>query len=113
MKIADFLPLKRANSFLVEMAEKQGERYKVKEKNKFVVLCSFDRHYKQAYGHLLELRMHDTNLLEIKTIAGFINYKVSTLILYQCLYLPSVISFLPRNNWKFTMLQFSAPDKKG
>ncbi|KAK3084752.1 hypothetical protein FSP39_018278 [Pinctada imbricata] len=33
------------------------------------------KHYKQAYGHILELRMHDTNLLEIKTIAGFINYK--------------------------------------
>ena len=32
MKIADFLPLKGANSFMVEMAEKQGGRYKVKEK---------------------------------------------------------------------------------
>ena len=38
----------------------------------------FFRHYKQAYGHLLDLRMHDTNLLEIKTIAGFISYKVET-----------------------------------
>lgn len=38
--------------------------------------CLFFRHYKQAYGHLLDLRMHDTNLLEIKTIAGFISYKV-------------------------------------
>lgn len=37
------------------------------------------KHYKQAYGHLLELRMHDTNLLEIKTIAGFINYKICRL----------------------------------
>jgi len=35
------------------------------------------RHYKQGYGHLLELRMHDTNILEIKTIAGYIDYKVS------------------------------------
>ncbi|KAL3856772.1 hypothetical protein ACJMK2_011491 [Sinanodonta woodiana] len=34
------------------------------------------KHYKQAYGHLLELRMHDTNLLEIKVNAGFINYKL-------------------------------------
>lgn len=41
----------------------------------------FCRHYKQAYGHLLELRMHDTNLLEIKTIAGFINYKVYCFVL--------------------------------
>ena len=38
---------------------------------------SVARHYKQAYSHILELRMHDTNLLEIKTIAGFINYKVT------------------------------------
>lgn len=38
------------------------------------------RHYKQAYGHLLDLRMHDTNLLEIKTIAGFISYKVHVAI---------------------------------
>ena len=39
----------------------------------------FYRHYKQAYMHTLELRTHDTNLLEIKTIAGFINYKVSSM----------------------------------
>ncbi len=37
------------------------------------------RHYKQAYGHALDLRMHDTNLLEIKTISGFINYKICRL----------------------------------
>ncbi|CAG2258149.1 TRAPPC11 [Mytilus edulis] len=37
------------------------------------------KNYKQAYGHLLELRMHDTNLLEIKSIAGFINYKICRL----------------------------------
>ena len=37
------------------------------------------KNYKQAYGHLLELRMHDTNLLEIKNIAGFINYKICKL----------------------------------
>ena len=40
-------------------------------------VCLCDRHYKQAYSHILEQRMHDTNLLEIKTIAGFVNYKVS------------------------------------
>ena len=39
-------------------------------------ISCFSRHYKQAYGHVLDLRMHDTNLLEIKTIAGFVNYKV-------------------------------------
>lgn len=37
------------------------------------------KHYKLAYGHILELRMHDTNLLEIKTIAGFVNYKICRL----------------------------------
>lgn len=37
------------------------------------------KHYKQAYGHILELRMHDTNMLEIKTIAGYINYKICRL----------------------------------
>ena len=34
------------------------------------------QHYKQAYNHVLDLRMHDTNLLEVKTIGGFVNYKV-------------------------------------
>ena len=29
--------------------------------------------------HMLELRMHDTNLLEIKSIAGFVNYKVCSI----------------------------------
>jgi hypothetical protein len=37
------------------------------------------KHYKQAYTHILELRMLDTNLLEVKTIAGFINYKICRL----------------------------------
>ncbi|CAI9734552.1 Hypothetical predicted protein [Octopus vulgaris] len=37
------------------------------------------KHYKQAYGQIQELRMHETNLLEIKTIAGFVNYKICRL----------------------------------
>jgi len=37
------------------------------------------KHYKQAYGHVLDLRMHDTNLLECKTIGGFVNYKICRL----------------------------------
>ncbi|ELT94290.1 hypothetical protein CAPTEDRAFT_179073 [Capitella teleta] len=37
------------------------------------------KHYKQAYGHMLELRMHDTNILEVKTIGGYINYKICRL----------------------------------
>lgn len=34
------------------------------------------KHYVQAYHNLFEIRMLDTNALEIKTIAGFINYKI-------------------------------------
>nr|CAD7408851.1 unnamed protein product [Timema cristinae] len=38
------------------------------------------KHYTQAYNHLLEIRMVDTNSLEIKTVAGFINYKLCKLM---------------------------------
>ena len=34
------------------------------------------RHYRQAYGLLGELKTNDVNVLEIKVVAGFINYKV-------------------------------------
>ncbi|XP_011691077.1 PREDICTED: trafficking protein particle complex subunit 11-like [Wasmannia auropunctata] len=34
------------------------------------------KHYMQAYHNLLETRMTDANAVEIKTIAGFINYKL-------------------------------------
>ncbi|XP_013379073.1 trafficking protein particle complex subunit 11-like [Lingula anatina] len=37
------------------------------------------KHYKQAYGNVLELRMLNTNMLEVKTVAGFINYKICRL----------------------------------
>ncbi|KAH9492651.1 Trafficking protein particle complex subunit 11 [Bulinus truncatus] len=37
------------------------------------------KHYKQAYGYIIDLRIHDTNMLEIKTVAGFINYKICRL----------------------------------
>lgn len=34
--------------------------------------------YKAAYSHLTEnARIHDTNILEMKMIAGFLTYKVS------------------------------------
>ncbi|XP_069136567.1 trafficking protein particle complex subunit 11-like [Argopecten irradians] len=51
------------------------------------------KHYKQAYGHLLELRMHDTNLLEIKSIAGFINYKICRLSFQHNAPLDSIAQF--------------------
>ncbi|VDP70721.1 unnamed protein product [Echinostoma caproni] len=37
------------------------------------------KHYQQAYAHLLEQRMIDIHMLEMKTIAGFINYKICRL----------------------------------
>lgn len=37
------------------------------------------RHYRQTYGNLDEIRIVDTNCLEIKTIAGFVNYKICRL----------------------------------
>lgn len=43
------------------------------------------RHYKQAYLHLIELRLLDTNLLEAKTVAGFVNYKVQLLTSFSAL----------------------------
>lgn len=37
------------------------------------------RHYKQAYVDLLELKTSDANILEVKTVAGILNYKVGLL----------------------------------
>ncbi len=37
------------------------------------------RHYKNAYANLMEVRATITNLFEIKTIGGFINYKICKL----------------------------------
>ncbi|XP_077995405.1 trafficking protein particle complex subunit 11-like [Glandiceps talaboti] len=37
------------------------------------------KQYKVAYAYVTELRAHDTNMLEIKTISGFINYKICKL----------------------------------
>ncbi|XP_020292596.1 trafficking protein particle complex subunit 11 [Pseudomyrmex gracilis] len=44
------------------------------------------KHYMQAYHNLLETRMTDTNAVEIKTVAGFINYKLCRIMF--CLNLP-------------------------
>lgn len=43
-----------------------------------VFLC---RNYRTAYNLVHELRAHETNMLEIKTMAGFINYKVTSELL--------------------------------
>ncbi|KAL7858534.1 hypothetical protein AOLI_G00186360 [Acnodon oligacanthus] len=37
------------------------------------------KHYRTAYSLVHELRAHETNMLEIKTLAGFINYKICRL----------------------------------
>ncbi|KAL5108672.1 Trafficking protein particle complex subunit 11 [Taenia crassiceps] len=34
------------------------------------------KHYRQAYNHLLELKMPNAHLLEFKVVAGFINFKI-------------------------------------
>lgn len=48
----------------------------------FELLFIFSRNYKQAYANLMEVRASDANMLEIKTVAGFINYKVILVILF-------------------------------
>lgn len=51
------------------------------------------KHYKQAYSHILEQRMHDTNMLEIKTIAGFTNYKICRLSFQHNVPLDAIAQF--------------------
>lgn len=41
------------------------------------------RYYRTAYSLIHELRAHETNMLEIKTLAGFINYKVDLISLQE------------------------------
>jgi hypothetical protein len=41
------------------------------------------RHYKQAYEHIKELRMYDSHMLEIKVVAGFVNYKICKIAFQQ------------------------------
>ncbi|XP_071849056.1 trafficking protein particle complex subunit 11-like isoform X2 [Apostichopus japonicus] len=51
------------------------------------------KQYKAAYSALTDLRAHDTNMLEIKTIAGFINYKVCRLSFFQNAPLDAISQF--------------------
>ena len=42
-----------------------------------IKICfAYYRHYRQAYSLLGELKSSDINMLEIKVVAGFVNYKV-------------------------------------
>ncbi|XP_023290786.1 trafficking protein particle complex subunit 11 isoform X2 [Orussus abietinus] len=38
------------------------------------------KHYSQAYNHILDIRIVDTNAMEVKTVASFINYKLCRLM---------------------------------
>lgn len=38
------------------------------------------KHYTHAYNNLLEIRIIDTNAMEIRTVAGFVNYKLCRLM---------------------------------
>ena len=37
------------------------------------------RHYQQSYSHIHELRLHDSNNLELKVVGGYVNYKICKL----------------------------------
>lgn len=84
-----------------------------------IVVCflcfdtSLYRHYKQAYILLAELRATDPNLLEVKTIAGIINYKartflslssVSAIVIWRAYFLLS--SFLSDRNTRLNVSTF-------
>lgn len=51
------------------------------------------RHYKQAYVDLLELKTTDTNILEVKTVAGILNYKLCQLAFMQNIPLDAIHQF--------------------
>ena len=50
--------------------------YEINMTDVYVRLCFICRHYRQAYSLLGELKTSDINVLEIKIVAGFVNYKV-------------------------------------
>ncbi|RUS82473.1 hypothetical protein EGW08_009779 [Elysia chlorotica] len=66
------------------------------------------KHYKQAYGYILDLRMHDTNMLEIKTVAGFINYKICRLSFQHNAPLDAIAQF--RKHIDFFKLKAGIPE---
>lgn len=44
------------------------------------LICLISRHYQQAYSNLLDMRITDANLMEIKAVASLINYKLCKLL---------------------------------
>lgn len=51
------------------------------------------RHYKQAYVDLLEVKTTDANILEVKTVAGILNYKLCQLAFMQNIPLDAIHQF--------------------
>ncbi|KAG8232620.1 hypothetical protein J437_LFUL012976 [Ladona fulva] len=50
------------------------------------------KHYTKAYGHLLEIRILENNCSEIKTVAGYINYKLCRLMFLHLNYFREAIA---------------------
>ncbi len=57
-------------------------------------MCDFvNRLYQQAYGNLLKLRLVDANCHEIKTVAGFLNFKICLLMFKANLPRDAILQF--------------------
>ncbi|EDO31414.1 predicted protein [Nematostella vectensis] len=51
------------------------------------------KHYRQAYNLVTELRLTDVNMLEVKVVAGFINYKICRLSFHASAPLDAISQF--------------------
>ena len=71
----------------------------------FLILFFF-RYYQQAYSNLLDIRMVDTNVLEIKTIASFVNYKLCRLMFHQNLPKDAISQFKSHTERYFILIRF-------
>lgn len=49
--------------------------------------------YAQAYSQLLDLRVADTNAMEVKTVAGLINYKICRILFFQSMPRDAIAQF--------------------
>lgn len=65
------------------------------------------RHYTQSYSHLLEVRITDANVAEVKTVAGYIGYKVWRLSFMLNLPREAIAHF--RNHLEFFRLRIGHP----
>ena len=57
------------------------------------------KHYKQAYGYCLEAKVNEHTILEVKTVAGFVSYKVYSLHIHSSVqaglaFLTSIVMYL-------------------